>query len=534
MSASTTLWRRLLIYTHRWLGIAGSLLFVVWFVSGIVMMYAGMPSLTTAERLSRVSALDLSRARLDVSEAAVRVGVAPRQIVVGMLGDRPVYRFTGAGGVTTVYADTGTALAGLDAEEAVALALGFAPEHAATTRYDTRLRDPDQWTLQSRAYFPLHRVRLGDDADTVLYVSDRTGEPVMRTTRQTRRWGYVGAVLHWLYFTPLRSRGALWSDLVIWLSVLGCVLCLSGLVWGLWRVASSKAYRLRGGPSHSPYAGLMRWHHYTGLVFGLVTFTWVFSGALSMDPWSWHPGTGPTRVQREVVTGGSLRLGPLTVERLRAGIEAVVPSFVPKELEVVQLLGEPYLLAQHARHALVDDVRASLPNTLAGEWTHPLEQQLVSVAHPERGAFSRFEDGVFDALATAVMPGVDIIEATWLRAYDSYYYDRSQRRRLPVLRVRYDDPQRTWLYFDPHRGAIARKEERLTRLNRWLYHGLHSLDFPFLYDRRPLWDVVVILLSLGGITLSVTSLTQGWRRLRRHARRFFRFSGRAVGWLRSS
>ena len=183
MSASTTLWRRVLIYTHRWLGIAGSLLFVVWFVSGIVMMYAGMPSLTTEERLSHVAVLDLSRARVDVSEAAVRAGVAPRQIVVGMLGDRPVYRFTGAGGVTTVYADTGAALDGLDAKAAVALARRFAPEHATTTRYDVRLRDPDQWTLQSRAYFPLHRVRLGDDADTVLYVSDRTGEPVMRTTR---------------------------------------------------------------------------------------------------------------------------------------------------------------------------------------------------------------------------------------------------------------------------------------------------------------------------------------------------------------
>lgn len=72
---------------------------------------------------------------------------------------------------------------------------------------------------------------------------------------------------------------------------------------------------------------------------------------------------------------------------------------------------------------------------------------------------------------------------------------------------------------DPYRGAIARKEERLTRLNRWLYHGLHSLDFPFLYYRRPLWDIVVIGLSLGGVALSVTTLLPAWRRVRRHARR---------------
>ena len=33
-------WRRVLIYTHRWLGIAGGVLFLSWFLSGIVMMYA--------------------------------------------------------------------------------------------------------------------------------------------------------------------------------------------------------------------------------------------------------------------------------------------------------------------------------------------------------------------------------------------------------------------------------------------------------------------------------------------------------------
>ena len=82
-----------------------------------------------------------------------------------------------------------------------------------------------------------------------------------------------------------------------------------------------------------------------------------------------------------------------------------------------------------------------------------------------------------------------------------------------MLRVRYADPQQTWLYFDPKHGTIARKEERLTRLNRWLYHGFHSLDFPFLYYKRPLWDIVVIVLSIGGIVLSATTLSASWRRV---------------------
>jgi hypothetical protein len=49
---------------------------------------------------------------------------------------------------------------------------------------------------------------------------------------------------------------------------------------------------------------------------------------------------------------------------------------------------------------------------------------------------------------------------------------------LSRTRVRYADPERTWLYLDPLRGRIVLRHDRLTRADRWLYHGLHSLDFP--------------------------------------------------------
>ena len=52
--------RKALIYAHRWLGIAGGLLFILWFGSGLVMMYERLPSLGPAERLRRLPALDLS------------------------------------------------------------------------------------------------------------------------------------------------------------------------------------------------------------------------------------------------------------------------------------------------------------------------------------------------------------------------------------------------------------------------------------------------------------------------------------------
>jgi len=123
--------------------------------------------------------------------------------------------------------------------------------------------------------------------------------------------------------------------------------------------------------------------------------------------------------------------------------------------------------------------------------------------------------------ARDAMPGAAIVDASWLDTYDSYYYSRDRDLPLPVLRVRYADPSGTWLYVDPNRGTILRKEERLSRVNRWLYHGLHSLDFPWLYNRRPLWDIILIVLSIGGIASAVTSLAPAWRRLRRHTQRLY-------------
>ena len=500
--------RRALILIHRWLGIVGSIFFVGWFASGIAMMYARMPRLTPEERLMRVAPIELANATIGPADAARTLPAPPQRVRIGMLDGRPVYRFLVGARWITVFGDTGEHLSSLTESRALDVARAFVDAAgdagSVRVRYDQIIREPDQWTLQIRALLPVHRIALGDAADSYLYVSDQTAEPVLVTSRSSRTVGYLGAVVHWIYFTPIRRNAAAWTQLIIWSSVAGCLLCLSGLVWGVWQ-----AVRLRG----TPYSGLMRWHHYAGLIFGVITLTFVFSGLLSMNPWGWPPTSPLTRAQREAATGGPLRVDTLTLQRMRLAVDALAREFVVKEIEFLQFRGDVYAEASrvpadaaHVREAL-GDPGAVLAARL------PLEHRLVSLQSPERGVFSRFDDDVMADVARAAMPGVAVQDATWLDDYDAYYYARDGHLPLPVLRVRYSDGPATWLYLDPFHGSIARKEERLSRLNRWLYHGLHSLDFPWLYRQRPLWDIVVITLSLGGLFVSVSSAPAGWRRV---------------------
>jgi hypothetical protein len=110
-------------------------------------------------------------------------------------------------------------------------------------------------------------------------------------------------------------------------------MCITGLLWGLSVVRKS------------PYAGLLKWHHYSGLLFGAVSLTWVFSGLLSMGPFI-GSGSAPAREQRERVSGGPLDISTVTTEALRAAATTLAASVAPDrltEIEMQQFQGRLFL-----------------------------------------------------------------------------------------------------------------------------------------------------------------------------------------------
>jgi hypothetical protein len=99
--------KRALLFVHRWVGVTLCALFVLWFASGIGMMYWGMPAVTARDRLDRSPVLDPARVVLSPQEAAERIGASPspNQVRLNSFDGRPVYRFTGGrgGGARIVY-----------------------------------------------------------------------------------------------------------------------------------------------------------------------------------------------------------------------------------------------------------------------------------------------------------------------------------------------------------------------------------------------------------------------------------------------
>ena len=90
--------KRALIFVHRWLGIALCLLFLLWFPSGIGMMYFPMPSVTPAARFDRLPILQSSKVTISPGEAAEKLGVDPEDLTLTSFDGRPAYRLGGGRG----------------------------------------------------------------------------------------------------------------------------------------------------------------------------------------------------------------------------------------------------------------------------------------------------------------------------------------------------------------------------------------------------------------------------------------------------
>jgi hypothetical protein len=338
--------------------------------------------------------------------------------------------------------------------------------------------DEDQWTVgRYRRDRPLHRFAFDDPERSIVYISSTNGQVVLRSTSAQRFWNWLGAIPHWFYLTALRGDGPLWSETVIWASIVGAVLTILGLCLGITQFRRGKDGKF------SPYRGLFCWHHLAGLVFGLFTLTFVISGLVSMNPWGFLEG----------------RSGGGETSRLEGPL--------PRWGEV-----RTSLAAMQARS--VDAVSLT---------TAPFAGKLFWLATATDGTVTRF-DASGDAAplsepelaqaAERIVGATGISAQGMLREEDAYYFSHHDRVALPVYRIIANDAESTQYYVDPVSGALLQRADANARWHRWLFAGLHRLDFTTWLRARPAWDIVVVVLMLGGLIASGTGVYLAARRIR--------------------
>jgi hypothetical protein len=493
---------RFLIVIHRWLGVSLCLLFLLWFPSGIGMMYWGMPAVTEPMRLDRWPALEAAKVVLSPQEAAERAfaNVPLNQVRLNSFDGRPAYRF----GNRVLYADTGEEQWTVSSQirDRAAEAWTGLPVTDAVVDSVTEI---DQWMVgnQLQNLRPLWKY-VWPNGEQV-YIGE-SGDVLQYTTTRSRFLAYISAVPHWLYFTPLRKHQPIWIRFATYAAMVGTVGAIIGVVVGVGLYSPrKKKYRSpRGMPSSVPYRGQKRLHTVLGLIFGVATVTWTFSGSLAFLPFPTPQPAPATRAQLQARPspgdgGGGRRGHPGLAAALRGrsaledfarlhprDLLARYAELPIKEIAFTSFDDEPLYVAK-----LSDG--ASFLISLAGD----------RVDHLDRARIVEIVKGA------AADP--EKVEARLVEQYDMYYLDRTRGQPLPVILALMNDAEKTRHYIDPKTAAVVHTYSSRNAWRRWAYSGLHSFNFPWLYNYRPLWDIVVITFMLGGTALGCTALVLAWR-----------------------
>ncbi|HUN76567.1 MAG TPA: hypothetical protein VMU40_18785 [Steroidobacteraceae bacterium] len=483
---------RLLFLLHRYLGIAVGALMAMWCLSGLVMMYVSYPALDGRTRLAHLTPINWGHCcRISGSILGDTDPVPPFR--VEMLGGRPVLNLQlRPESAALIDLSTGARIDQVSATQAASVAAAYTPVPSRAgaaripgasgiTRRAPRLIDQldfDQWTLEgiSPAQRPLYHFDLHDSRGGELYVSSSTGRAVQLTTRWQRFWNWLGAVPHWLYFADLRHHVWLWSQVVIYTSLIGCFLAATGLYIGVRQLICSPRERW------SPYRGFNLWHHISGLLFGLFALTWVLSGLLSMNPWGLMEGGGAGAERAQ------LRGAPISGMELRAALQnlaAAAPADAVS-IESASLAGKLFVIASRA-----DGRRRRLDAYGAATRLSSADRRFIAASlHGEAEGMQLLRQG------------------------DAYYFSfPGDPVELPVWRVLTRDGTGRRYYVDPVSGTLIAAVDRGSEHYRWWHDALHRMDFAALVRGRPQWDVLMWLLMSGATVICVTGTYLGYRRL---------------------
>lgn len=477
---------RILRCVHKISGSAIALFFLMWFVTGLVLIYHPYPRLSDRQINDKKELLPSSLPGMD--EIRNKVGNNVMQLSVRQSQGQTL--------AVGKYADGKTFEVVIgDSTEVKPVTFASVCETACrwvdwpVDRVDT-LHERGQWVLYSRydRLMPIYKFCYDDERRHELFISGKTGEVLQLTDRTQRFWSWVGAIPHKLYFSAIRKDVGLWKGLLTIGGALCFIAAASGMLLGLHVLYHSSTKRKI---LFNPYKKrLYRWHFASGLVFGLFVVTWGLSGIFSMQ-----------RIPQWLVDYG----GRYSVSSSAFWGRAVLPldSF---KLDYNSLLGKYAAVKEISLESFAGVPSYRLVHSDREVWIDASSENAVRELFLDRDAVKR---AVKSFHGDAVPFRMTIMDD-----YDSYYLSRHQDLPLPVYKVDVDDGYGSRYYVDPRSGHVRYFNDN-KMLKKWVFSGLHYFNVEGLVERPLLWTVCIWTLSVGGITVCLTGLMLGLLLLRR-------------------
>ena len=453
---------------HKITGLSIAVFFLMWFITGIVLIYHPYPKVS--EKLLYDNKENLPSSLPDLSSVRLRMDDKVKSLSLKQFQGQTLFSTDKAPSVT------------FPIVERVAKHWINAP----IERVDT-LNEREQWVLFTKydKELPIYKFYFDDAERHELFISGRTAEVLQMTTAKQRFWAWIGAIPHKLYVPCIRRNVDVWQNTIAIVSGICLIAALSGWILGicLW----IKRYQKKQVWENPYKKRWYRWHFSFGMIFGIFLIAWAISGIFAMQrvPQWLVPMEGDYSFNSSRLWGkGMLPLDDyqLDYRKLRETYSDL------KEVEWCRYADIPtYRIITGEEELLID---------ASGDDVRPLvipEQTIVNGLKKIHG------EEVY-------------MKVSLLNDFDNYYLSRRVELDLPVYKIEIDDANGSLYYVNPETGYI-RYLNNNKMMRKWLFNGIHYLDVAWLVARPWLWYTCIWVLCGGCLVVCVSGLVLGYKKL---------------------
>lgn len=477
------------------LGIALSIFFTIWALSGIVLIFDKFPHFSTEESFAYQAPIDSISANSAIFPSELPEG----ELSLEMEQGQALYRVGKLARTAQSYnAATLAPVVKPSKETCIAAARRVVSDDTIKV---VKINKLDIWLpwAQYKSSLPIYKVYFKDDARSVVYVSAKSGTVLQHTTKSNRLLAILGPIPHYVIFKYLSLYYPFANSLLVMLLVLGGIVAILGLAVGIARYIKAP----KG--SATPYKAFwFRWHHLLGLAGGLFMLTFLFSAYFSIDrdPKMSGKGHKEHKVHRERDYQKEWAITHFSRDAFKASFPTLQKLLVQrKDIRRVAFgsaLGTPcyYLYAGNPNDA---------------ELLLAKGDSLV----PVKGFTTRHIETFTQKIADVKIASVEL-----LTRYDSYYQKtRMGKRALPVVKLVLEDKRQSWLYVSVQSGELLSVYDKDRRIDRWLYRALHTLNFQWMKEHEWLRKTTLVLLCIAIAMVSISSIVLTARRINRKMNR---------------